>query len=155
MHLYSPPLLFRCCSSFLPPFLFLCFVHCPSSFFVSRVCLSIDVTGALDPLFTPPLFVFLFGFSGVSCTGFYCSIAYGVCLSTDVTGALPPPTSHRTCESVHRRDRVIRTPSSPSVPFFVSRCLPPFLFSSCFCTRVSVHRRDWCTCACLPPFWLV
>ena len=118
MHLYSPPLLFWYCSSFLPPFLFLCFVHCPS-FSSLFSCVSVHRRDRCTrPPFHPPLFIFLFGLSGVSCTGLYCSITYGVCLSTDVTGALPPPTSHRTCESVHRRDRFIRTPSSSSDLYF-------------------------------------
>ena len=140
LHNSWPDILFLCtcvsvrrrdrCTCTLPPFFFgTALPFCPLfSFFVLcialpfllcfPVCLSIDVTGALVPLFIPPLFIFLFGLSGVSCTGFYCSITYGVCLSTDVTGALPPPTSHRTCESVHRRDRFIRTPSSSSDLYF-------------------------------------
>ena len=54
-------------------------------------------------------------------------------LSTDVTGSL------------------VLSPHPVFVLTFRGR--PPFSVSfSCFCTRVSVHRRDWCTCASsLPP----
>ena len=156
LHNSWPDILFLCtcvsvrrrdrCTCTLPPFFFgTALPFCPLfSFFVLcialpfllcfPVCLSIDVTGALVPLFIPPLFIFLFGLSGVSCTGLYCSITYGVCLSTDVTGALPPPTSHRTCESVHRRDRFIRTPSSSSdinFPLPTSFSLLLLLLHSC------------------------
>ena len=78
------------------------------------MCLSTDVTGAL----VLSLSIDRFGSPGVSCTGFHLSVVYGVCLSADVTGALFPPTSQSTCESVHRRDRFTRTPSSVAFSLF-------------------------------------
>ena len=54
-------------------------------------------------------------------------VVYG-CLSTDVTGALFLPTSQRTCESVHRRDRFTRTLSSSRFCSHLQRSASFFCF---------------------------
>ena len=100
-----------------------------------RVCLSIDVTGALVLLLLPSLHCV----SIVTPFGLFSrSSPVLVCLSIDVTGAL------------------VLSLSSPCfwpVSFFLS------LFWVFTCIGVSVHRRDRCTCTLLllefsPPFFV-
>ena len=91
-----------------------------------RVCLSIDVTGALVLLLLPSLHC-------VSIvTPFVCVFSIVspvlVCLSIDVTGALVLS---------------LFSPCFWPVSFFLS------LFWVFTCTGVSVHRRDRCTCTLL------